>query len=109
MITEAKFNEETKELDYKKITPKTWAQDFLMDLISQYNYRLEARDLHGLDKMTIADIAIWRLLGWLTSGIIDGIPTSVVDEFPKLKNIHHQVHRHPKVQEWMLKTYGKEI
>ena len=62
-----------------------------------------------VEKMTIADIAIWRLLGWLTSGIIDGIPTFVVDDFPKLKNIHHQVHTHPKVQEWMLKTYGKEI
>ena len=62
-----------------------------------------------VEKMTIADIAIWRLLGWLTSGIIDGIPTSIVDDFPKLKNIHHQVHTHPKVQEWMLKTYGKEI
>ena len=62
-----------------------------------------------VEKMTIADIAMWRLLGWLTSGIIDGIPTSVVDDFPKLKNIHHQVHTHPKVQEWMLTTYGKEI
>ena len=62
-----------------------------------------------VEKMTIADIAMWRLLGWLTSGIIDGIPTYVVDKFPKLKNIHHQVHTHPKVQEWMLKTYGKEI
>ena len=62
-----------------------------------------------VEKMTIADIAMWRLLGWLTSGIIDGIPTSVIDDFPKLKNIHHQVHTHPKVQEWMLKTYGKEI
>ena len=62
-----------------------------------------------VEKMTIADIAMWRLLGWLTSGIIDGIPTSVVDDFPKLKNIHHQVHIYPKVQEWMLKTYGKEI
>ena len=27
----------------------------------------------------------------------------------KLKNIHTNVHHHPKVQEWMLKTYGKEI
>ena len=62
-----------------------------------------------VEKMTIADIAIWRLLGWLTSGIIDGIPISVVDDFPKLKNIHHQVHTHPKVHEWMMKTYGKEI
>ena len=59
--------------------------------------------------MTIADIAMWRLLGWLTSGIIDGIPTTIVDNYPKLKNIHTKVHLHPKVQEWMLKTYGKEI
>ena len=62
-----------------------------------------------VEKMSIADIAIWRLLGWLTSGIIDGIPTSIADEYPKLKNIHHQVHNHSKVQEWMMKTYGKEI
>ena len=61
------------------------------------------------NKMTIADIAMWRLLGWLISGIIDGIPTTIVDSYPKLKNIHNNVHHHPKVQEWMLKTYGKEI
>ena len=61
------------------------------------------------NKMTIADIAMWRLLGWLVSGIIDGIPTTIVDSYPKLKNIHTNVHHHPKVQEWMLKTYGKEI
>ena len=61
------------------------------------------------NKMTIADIAMWRLLGWLISGIIDGIPTTIVDNYPKLKNIHTKVHHHPKVQEWMLKTYGKEI
>ena len=73
------------------------------------NLLLEDDSTWFVEKMTIADIAMWRLLGWLTSGIIDGIPTSVIDDFPKLKNIHHQVHTHPKVQEWMLKTYGKEI
>ena len=46
------FNEETKTLVFEKSTPKVWAQDLLMDLISQYNYRLEDRGLHGLDKMT---------------------------------------------------------
>ena len=61
------------------------------------------------NKMTIADIAMWRLLGWLISGIIDGIPTTIVGNYPKLKNIHTKVHNHPKVQEWMLKTYGKQI
>ena len=73
------------------------------------NLLLEDDSKWFVEKMTIADIAMWRLLGWLTSGIIDGIPTSIVNDFPKLKNIHHQVHTHPKVKEWMLKTYGKEI
>jgi len=46
------FNEETKTMEYEKSTPKIWAQDFLMDLISQYNYRLEDRGVNNLDKMT---------------------------------------------------------
>ena len=61
------------------------------------------------NKMSIADIAIWRLLGWLKSGMLDGIPTNICDNYPKLDNINIEVHNHPKVQEWMLKTYSKEI
>ena len=61
------------------------------------------------NKISIADIAIWRLLGWLKSGILDGIPTNICDTYTKLNNVHAEVHKHPKVQEWMLKTYGKEI
>jgi len=61
------------------------------------------------NKLSIADIAMWRLLGWLKSGILDGIPTTICDDYPKLNNIYAEVHKHPKVQEWMLTTYGKEI
>ena len=34
--------------------------------------------------ITIADIAIWRLLGWFTSGVIDGFPKDMITLFPKL-------------------------
>ena len=61
------------------------------------------------NKISIADIAIWRLLGWLKSGMLDGIPKKICDNYPKLNNIYTGVHNHPKVQEWMFKTYGKEI
>ena len=61
------------------------------------------------NQISIADIAIWRLLGWLKSGMLDGIPKNICDNYPKLNNIYTEVHKHPKVQEWMLKTYGKEI
>ena len=92
---------EDRKLLVNKLLPR-WFK-YLENLLS------EDESTWFVEKMRIADVAIWRLLGWLTSGIIDGIPTSVVDDFPKLKNVHHQVHTHPKVQEWMLKTYGKEI
>jgi glutathione S-transferase len=61
------------------------------------------------NKISIADIAMWRLLGWLKSGMLDGIPRNICDNYPKLNNIHAEVNKQPKVQEWMLKTYGKEI
>ena len=92
---------EDRKILVNKLLPR-WFR-YLENLLS------EDESTWFVEKMTIADIAMWRLLGWLTSGIIDGIPTSIIDDFPKLKNIHHQVHTHPKVQEWMLKTYGKEI
>ena len=46
------FNEETKTLVYEKSTPKVWAQDVLMDIISQYNYRLEDSMAYDQHKMT---------------------------------------------------------
>jgi glutathione S-transferase len=29
------------------------------------------------DELTIADIAVWRLMGWLTGGALDGVPKTV--------------------------------
>ena len=53
MIRKVKqFNEETKQLEYEKSTPKIWAQDLLMDIISQYNYRLEDSMAYDQHKMT---------------------------------------------------------
>ena len=92
---------EDRKVLVNKLLPR-WFR-YLENLLSEDN------STWFVEKMTIADIAIWRLLGWLTSGIIDGIPTSIVDDFPKLKNVYHQIHTHPKVHEWMMKNYGKEI
>jgi len=98
--------------EQKKIEDRKLLKNKLLPRWFKYleNILLENNSQWFVDnKITIADIAIWRLVGWLISGIIDGIPTSIVDGFPKLKNVHYSVHNHPKVQEWMKKTYGKEI
>tara|TARA_Y100001970_G_scaffold51759_1_gene65436 strand:- start:22250 stop:22897 length:648 start_codon:yes stop_codon:yes gene_type:complete len=93
---------ESRRILANKLLPR-WFK-YLEDILNKENSKWFVSK-----KMTIADIAVWRLLGWLTSGILEGIPKTIVDKYPKLKNIYHQVHAHPKVKEWMLKTYGKEI
>ena len=59
------------------------------------------------DRLTIADLAIWRLLGWLSGGILDGIPKDIMEPFPLLKKHFDTVGSIPKVQQWMSKQYGK--
>eukprot|EP00658_Telonema_sp_P-2_P025744 TRINITY_DN20372_c0_g1_i3.p1 TRINITY_DN20372_c0_g1~~TRINITY_DN20372_c0_g1_i3.p1 ORF type:complete len:241 (-),score=55.66 TRINITY_DN20372_c0_g1_i3:267-989(-) len=53
------------------------------------------------DKMTVADIAIWRMVGWLSSGVIDGIPkTYVASNFPQIADVCAKVDADPKVMAW---------
>ena len=59
--------------------------------------------------LTIADLAIWRLLGWLTSGLLDGVPMNILESYERLKKLREEIYNHPKVNEWMMKTYGKII
>ena len=77
-----------------------------------------ARKLRMLDKnitddgdwvvqpsMGLADIAIWRLMGWLSSGTVDGIPTNILKDFPKIARVCSAVDSNTKIQEWVRKTY----
>ena len=58
--------------------------------------------------MGLPDIAIWRLMGWLTSGMLDGIPTNFLTKYPKLSRVCSAVDIHPKIQEWVSQTYPKD-
>merc|ERR1712172_429322 len=39
------------------------------------------------NKMTIADLAMWRMWGWIAGGIVDGIPTDLLDAYPQVKKL----------------------
>ena len=55
--------------------------------------------------LSIADIAIWRVLGWFTSGLLDGMPKDRLADFPKIRRVCLAVDQHSKVQEWISRTY----
>lgn len=51
--------------------------------------------------LSVADLALWRAVGWISSGVIDGIPQSYIQTaFPTLWRLHCAVDRERKVQEW---------
>ena len=101
-----------KDLERKKIArdilatrhlPK-WLR-FLEDLLKQ---NTESVYFVGSD-LTIADLAIWRLLGWLKSGMLDGVPTTILDNYENLNKLREQIYKNPKVIKWMNEVYGKTI
>ncbi len=57
------------------------------------------------NRMTIADIAIWRLMGWLKSGVIDDIPQDITDEFKKLNRVYNEINNNTDIKRWVSETY----
>merc|ERR1712024_61450 len=46
-------------------------------------------------KMTIADIAMWRLFGWLSGGIVDGIPPTIMEPYKEVNANFKATDTHP--------------
>ena len=56
------------------------------------------------DCLSVADLAAWRLCGWISGGIIDGIPETILDAFPLLNAHQNHISNLPKVAEWLEKN-----
>ena len=57
------------------------------------------------DSLTVADLAAWRLCGWISGGIIEGIPETILDAFPLLNAHQNHILNLPKVTEWLGKNW----
>jgi prostaglandin-H2 D-isomerase / glutathione transferase len=99
-----------KDQEQKKQMRLSLVQGALPKKISYLEEQLERGDQEWFvgTGMTIADIAAWRIFGWLTSGMIDHIPTELLTPFPKLRRVCRKVEKHPKVSAWVGSTYPKD-
>ena len=97
LITTTKV-EERKELVLGELPRK----------LSMLNKSINPRNDYIVNNnISIADIAIWRLMGWLTSGNIDSIPLDIIKNYKNISKICKLVDTHPKINEWIKKTYPK--
>jgi prostaglandin-H2 D-isomerase / glutathione transferase len=51
--------------------------------------------------LQVADLKLYMMVRWLTSGTLDHVPTSVLDHCPKLLRLHKAVAEHPGVKGWL--------
>ena len=58
------------------------------------------------DEMTVADIAVWSMLGWIAQGVLDDIPSTLPKTFERLTRLYNEMSRMPKIQEWKRLTYA---
>ena len=59
------------------------------------------------DSMTVADLAVWRLMDWLTGGILDGIPSTLADNQSALLKHQKTIGDRDDIRKWMSDHYGK--
>jgi len=94
-------DEETKKIKRQELYKGELARK--VEMLDK-NIRDESDWVLGFD-LGLADITIWRLMGWLSCGILDGIPTDLIRAFPRISRVCLAVDAHPKIQTWVAQTY----
>ncbi len=56
------------------------------------------------NSLSIADLAAWRLCGWIAGGIVDGIPVNILENYPRLNAHQNKIDNLPKIVEWKNKS-----
>ncbi len=53
--------------------------------------------------LQVADLKLYMMVRWLTSGTLDHVPTSVLDQCPKVLRLYNAVSDHSGVKGWLAK------
>jgi glutathione S-transferase len=62
-----------------------------------------------LEGLSIGDLAVANMVQMVCSGWLDGIPPTVCDNYPALKQLVVKVNSHPKVAEWRAISRRRQI
>jgi len=97
-----------KDPDRKAAMRAELAAETLPRWFGWLEQRLTANGSTGFvagDRLTVADLGLWRLLDWITSGMLDGIPTTLLEPHPQLNALYQTVNSRADVRQWMSDHY----
>jgi len=55
--------------------------------------------------MTVADISMWRLLGWFKGGVLDGLPSDLIDKYALLSKFWNDMDANADIRAYMDAKY----
>ncbi len=71
---------------------------------SQMERQLQSGPFIGGTQLMVADIKIYMLVRWLVSGVLDHIPTTVLDHCPKLLQLYRAAAEHAGIKGWLARS-----
>ena len=79
--------------DIKKQMRYDLSNDALPKYFGYLEKILEASDSGWFvgDEMTVADIAVWSMLGWIAQGVLDDIPSNLPKTFERLTSLYNEI------------------
>lgn len=76
------------------------AAGFLQDFGRRFEREIGGGPFLAGDAVSVADLKLFVVCKWLRGGVLDHIPTTVWDAYPKLVALHEAVLAHPAVAAW---------
>lgn len=99
------FRQPLREKDPER--RKALREVFTAEQIPVWGARFE-REVRGPfvagDTLQLADLKLFIVVRWLRKGILDHIPTTCLDAFPRLLALQAAVENHPGVQDWLARA-----
>jgi len=92
--------------EQKRVAREALAANELKTWAGQVERQLGDGPFIGGAKLQVADLKLYMMARWLTSGVLDHIPTSVLDHCPKLLRLQEAVAGHAGVQGWLKRQKG---
>ena len=90
--------------EQKRLAREALAANELGTWASQVERQLGDGPFVGGAALQVADLKLYMVVRWLTSGTLDHVPTTVLDHCPKLLRLCRAVGEHEGVKAWMSRS-----
>ena len=78
---------------------------FIKFVLSKFSILMINAGFYVGSSLTIADLAMYRLVGWISGGVLDGLPTNLVDSYPQIKANVEATKSNEKVKAYLAEKY----